>query len=287
MIVPRKISLGDDTGPACTVIDFPSVTMAPSSNANDALPSGIEGVAMPIHQLTPVQLTISLVALAVVSRGVPRALPIFLAGAIAGARTDQNTYTLDGADVSDNVVGDNFLEALPAAVVPLPAESVEEFSAATTNANATFGRGSGGQFVIVTRSGRRLASTITCRVKLSAVANSVDSSTNSRARSKRAFLPPGLAFAAVYREGFETVLFYQALMFDAGPGPVLAGFARLRLRIGGIAPAWDDWSDSAWPACHRGNTIQPGCAVSARPTSVAIASSNRSHPSISFWRQYR
>jgi high-affinity iron transporter len=34
----------------------------------------------------------------------------------------------------------------------------------------------------------------------------------------------GLAFAAVYREGFETVLFYQALMFDAGPGAVLAGF---------------------------------------------------------------
>jgi hypothetical protein len=35
----------------------------------------------------------------------------------------------------------------------------------------------------------------------------------------------GLAFAAVYREGFETVLFYQALMFDAGAGAVLAGFA--------------------------------------------------------------
>lgn len=75
------------------------------------------------------------------------------AGAVAGARTDQNTYILDGADVSDNVVGDNFLEAMPAAVVPLPAESVEEFSAATTNANATFGRGSGGQFVIVTKRG--------------------------------------------------------------------------------------------------------------------------------------
>ena len=35
----------------------------------------------------------------------------------------------------------------------------------------------------------------------------------------------GLAFAAVYREGFETVLFYQALMFDAGASAVLAGFA--------------------------------------------------------------
>lgn len=34
----------------------------------------------------------------------------------------------------------------------------------------------------------------------------------------------GLAFAAVYREGFETVLFYQALMFDAGTAAVLAGF---------------------------------------------------------------
>ncbi|HXH05640.1 MAG TPA: hypothetical protein VNI83_03520, partial [Vicinamibacterales bacterium] len=75
------------------------------------------------------------------------------AGAIAGARTDQNTYILDGADVSDNVVGDNFLEPLPSATVPLPAESVEEFSLAATNANATFGRGSGGQFVIVTKRG--------------------------------------------------------------------------------------------------------------------------------------
>jgi high-affinity iron transporter len=34
----------------------------------------------------------------------------------------------------------------------------------------------------------------------------------------------GLAFAAVYREGFETVLFYQALLFDSGGKAVLAGF---------------------------------------------------------------
>ncbi len=33
-----------------------------------------------------------------------------------------------------------------------------------------------------------------------------------------------LAFAAVYREGFETVLFYQALTFDAGASAVLTGF---------------------------------------------------------------
>ncbi|MBI4520893.1 MAG: FTR1 family iron permease [Gemmatimonadetes bacterium] len=39
-----------------------------------------------------------------------------------------------------------------------------------------------------------------------------------------ALVMAGLAFAAVYREGFETVLFYQALLFDVGSGAVLAGF---------------------------------------------------------------
>lgn len=39
-----------------------------------------------------------------------------------------------------------------------------------------------------------------------------------------AFAMASLAFAAIYREGFETVLFYQALLFDTGSGAVLAGF---------------------------------------------------------------
>jgi high-affinity iron transporter len=43
-----------------------------------------------------------------------------------------------------------------------------------------------------------------------------------------------LAFAAVYREGFETVLFYQALLFDAGPRAVLAGAIPGAIFIGGL-----------------------------------------------------
>jgi high-affinity iron transporter len=39
-----------------------------------------------------------------------------------------------------------------------------------------------------------------------------------------AFAMASLAFAAIYREGFETVLFYQALVFDSGTTAVLAGF---------------------------------------------------------------
>lgn len=43
-----------------------------------------------------------------------------------------------------------------------------------------------------------------------------------------------LAFAAVYREGFETVLFYQALLFDAGPRAVLAGAVPGAILIGAL-----------------------------------------------------
>ncbi len=46
-----------------------------------------------------------------------------------------------------------------------------------------------------------------------------------------------LAFAAVYREGFETVLFYQALLFDAGPLAVLAGAIPGALLIGALGVA--------------------------------------------------
>lgn len=42
--------------------------------------------------------------------------------------------------------------------------------------------------------------------------------------SKSTFAMMLLAFAAVYREGFETVLFYQALAFDANMGAVMSGF---------------------------------------------------------------
>lgn len=52
-----------------------------------------------------------------------------------------------------------------------------------------------------------------------------------------AFAMATLAFAAVYREGFETVLFYQALAFDSGVGPVLGGFIPGMLVIAGIGVA--------------------------------------------------
>src|SRR5712692_9474312 len=79
-------------------------------------------------------------------------------GQIAGARSDQNTFLLDGGDASDSTAGSgqysgtNFT-ATPRAVVPTPIESLEEFRVVTTNSGASFSRSAGGEVQMVTRSG--------------------------------------------------------------------------------------------------------------------------------------
>ena len=70
-------------------------------------------------------------------------------GEVAGSRGDQNTFSLDGLDVSDQV---GFRGSL-GTVVPVPSESVEEFRVGVANPNATFGRSAGGQVALVTKRG--------------------------------------------------------------------------------------------------------------------------------------
>ena len=67
---------------------------------------------------------------------------------VAGAIDDQNTYTVDGSDISDNSVGSGTW------MTPLTSQdSVQEFDAGITNPNSTFGRSSGGQYALVARHG--------------------------------------------------------------------------------------------------------------------------------------
>src|SRR5712692_381797 len=78
------------------------------------------------------------------------------AGQVAGARSDQTSFAVDGVDVTDNIVGSIGRPdqgGVIAAAVPVPSESIEEFRVATTNPNASYGRASGGQFVFVTKRG--------------------------------------------------------------------------------------------------------------------------------------
>lgn len=64
----------------------------------------------------------------------------------AGAMDDQNTYTVDGIDISDNLVG-------AGTWVPVQLDSVQELDFGVTNPNATFGRSSGGQVNLLGRHG--------------------------------------------------------------------------------------------------------------------------------------
>jgi hypothetical protein len=70
-------------------------------------------------------------------------------GETSGSRADQNTFSLDGIDVTDNV---GFRNAF-ATVIPTPTESVEEFRVTVANPNATFGRSGGAQVTLVTKRG--------------------------------------------------------------------------------------------------------------------------------------
>ncbi|MCW5981786.1 MAG: TonB-dependent receptor [Bryobacteraceae bacterium] len=67
-------------------------------------------------------------------------------GSVTGSRRDQNAFTLDGIDVSNNW-GD------PGTFGYLGLESVEEFRVGVANPNASFARAAGGQVSIITRRG--------------------------------------------------------------------------------------------------------------------------------------
>src|SRR5262249_21161428 len=71
-------------------------------------------------------------------------------GTVAGARSDQNAFNLDGIDITDNVIagGGNQVP-----IIPIGVEATDEFRVGVTNNNASFGRASGGQINVISKSG--------------------------------------------------------------------------------------------------------------------------------------
>lgn len=75
---------------------------------------------------------------------------------VAGSRSDQTTFTVDGIDATDNLIGGSVKPDSANVVdspVPLTSDSVQEFGVGTTNSNASYGRGEGGQFTFITKRG--------------------------------------------------------------------------------------------------------------------------------------
>jgi hypothetical protein len=71
-------------------------------------------------------------------------------GTVAGARSDQNAFNLDGIDITDNVIAGGGNQA---PIVPIGVEATDEFRVGVTNNNASFGRASGGQINVISKSG--------------------------------------------------------------------------------------------------------------------------------------
>lgn len=65
---------------------------------------------------------------------------------VTGAIDDQNTVTLDGIDITENIVASR-------TTIPTPDDAVEEFRVDVANPNANFDRSTGGQVNLVARSG--------------------------------------------------------------------------------------------------------------------------------------
>ncbi len=91
---------------------------------------------------------------------------VSLAGNVAGATTDQNSFQLDGGNNSDDMAGTNTTYTAgngysgsgatggtPTGVIPTPIESIEEFKVGTTGQTADFNGASGSQIQMVTRRG--------------------------------------------------------------------------------------------------------------------------------------
>src|SRR5215471_4842949 len=72
----------------------------------------------------------------------------FRSGTVNGGKSDQANVTLDGVDVNDQQNRSAFTSVLRVTL-----DSVQEFRTITTNANADFGRTSGAQVVLITKSG--------------------------------------------------------------------------------------------------------------------------------------
>ena len=80
------------------------------------------------------------------------------AGEVAGMRNDQNTYLIDGANVTDDNSGNLSYNSMPnlsvaTGVIPTPVESIEEFRMGTSNQTADFANSAGSQVQMVTKRG--------------------------------------------------------------------------------------------------------------------------------------
>src|SRR5436190_3496576 len=78
-------------------------------------------------------------------------------GQVAGARSDQNSFLLDGGEITNPTSGNSdYYKAFsggPEGSIPTPVESIQEFNVETNNPSGSISLGGGAQVVMVTKRG--------------------------------------------------------------------------------------------------------------------------------------
>jgi len=78
-------------------------------------------------------------------------------GQVAGARSDQNSFLLDGGEITNPISGNSdYFRAFsggPEGAIPTPVESIQEFKVETNNPSGSISVGGGAQVVMVTKRG--------------------------------------------------------------------------------------------------------------------------------------
>jgi Carboxypeptidase regulatory-like domain len=78
-------------------------------------------------------------------------------GQVAGARSDQNSFLLDGGEITNPISGNsdylNAFSGRPEGAIPTPVESIQEFKVETNNPSGSLNVGGGAQVVMVTKRG--------------------------------------------------------------------------------------------------------------------------------------
>ena len=137
---PIRIDIALETGDVSAIVDVTGDGIESVINVEDAS-VGNNFVAKQISELpSNLRRVTNLLTLQ------PNVTP---GGSVAGARSNQTNYTLDGIDVND-AQGGTLAGGL---ALRLSTEALEEFRITTTNANANQGRSSGAQGTLITKSG--------------------------------------------------------------------------------------------------------------------------------------
>jgi hypothetical protein len=150
-----------DVGPTSEVVEVQASTSAELQTTDSSIGNVLGGDALkllPVYTRSATALMFLQPAVTPPVLGNSTLTKDVSGGAMAGARSEQVTFNLDGGDATSDLEGSNNYisppgEPQPAPIVPIPQESTEEFRVATSNPNATIGRSSGADVAVVTKHG--------------------------------------------------------------------------------------------------------------------------------------